>query len=138
MSRARVLLLLLAPLVVIAGGIAVIRQQRTTPAPAVAGPDPDVEGYDETAAENWPRPSFAEHAAPFLARHCRGCHSQERAKGGVVLDAQPGADPALWHRVAVAAQSGRMPPVGRPPPNHAAPALFRPSLADPLHRHRRP
>src|SRR6516162_5621220 len=99
MSRTRVLLSLLAALVVIPGGIAVIRKLWTIPAAAVAGPDPDVEGYDETAAENWPRPSFAEHAAPFLTRHCGGCHSRERARGGIVLDTQPGGNPSLWRQV---------------------------------------
>jgi hypothetical protein len=123
---------LLAALVVLAGGIEVIRQLRVPPAAAVAGPDPDVEGYDETAAEGWPRPSFAEHAAPFLARHCRGCHSRERARGGVVLDAQPGTDPALWRRVAAAVQSGRMPPAGRPRPGQAEADLFSLWLADAL------
>jgi hypothetical protein len=44
--------------------------------------------------------------------------------GGIVLDAQPGADPALWRRVAVAVQTGRMPPVGRPRPELAEADLF--------------
>ncbi len=116
MSRARLLLLLLALLAVVGAGFSVLRRLRTPPVAAVAGPDPDVEGYDELAAERWPLPTFRSHAAPFLARHCLACHAQDRAKGGVVLDAHPEADPALWRRVAAAVQSGRMPPAGRPRP----------------------
>jgi hypothetical protein len=127
-----VLLSLLAALAVITGGIAVVRQLRTTPSAAVAVPDPDVEGYDETAAESGRRPSFSEHAAPFLARHCRRCHSQERARGGVDLDAQPGTDLALWERVAAAVRSGRMPPAGQPRPEQTELDLFGLWLADAL------
>jgi hypothetical protein len=132
MSRVRVLLWFLATLVVLAAGTEILRQQRATSVAVIAGPDPDVEGYDETAAESWPRPSFAEHAAPFLARHCRGCHSRERARGGIVLEAQPEADPALWRRAAAAVQAGRMPPPGRPRPEPAETDLFGLWLADAL------
>ena len=130
MNRTRVLLSLLAGLVVLAVGIAALRQRQ--PATEAAVPDPDVEGYGETAAEGGPRPSFSEHAGPFLARHCRGCHSREKARGEVVLDAQPGGDRALWRRVAAAVESGRMPPAGRPRPGQAELDLFGGWLADTL------
>jgi hypothetical protein len=124
MNPARVFVWLLATLTVIAGGAALLRQHQR-PSAAAVEPDPDIEGYEETAAERPPRPSFAEHAAPFLARHCRECHStEERARGGVVLDGQPRTDPALWRRVAVALRGGRMPPAGRPQPEPVELDLF--------------
>jgi mono/diheme cytochrome c family protein len=119
---------------VIAAGVAALWQRRPAPAPAAAAPDPDIEGYDEAAAESWPQPSFSEHAAPFLARHCGGCHSRERARGGVVLDAGAAPGPALWRRVAAAVESGRMPPAGRPRPRQAEADLFGAWLADALSR----
>jgi hypothetical protein len=132
MKRARVLLSVLAALTVIIGGIAVVRRTWAPPAAAAAAPDPDVEGYDETAAEPGPRPSFSEHAAPFLARHCAGCHSGERARGGVVLEGQPGDDPGLWRRVAAAVRSGRMPPAELPRPGQTERDRFTAWLDDAL------
>jgi Protein of unknown function (DUF1592)/Protein of unknown function (DUF1588)/Protein of unknown function (DUF1585)/Protein of unknown function (DUF1587)/Protein of unknown function (DUF1595) len=130
MNWARVSPWLLAGLAVIAAGMALMRRQEG-PAAAVARLDPDIEGYDETA-EGGPRALFSEHAAPFLARHCQGCHSRERARGGVVLDGQPRTVPALWRRVADAVQSDRMPPAGRPRPAQAEVDLFSRWLEDNL------
>jgi hypothetical protein len=132
MNRARVLLALLAAVALLGGGVVVRRQMRPPPPAAIAVPDPDIDGYDETAAESWPPPSFSRHAAPFLARHCHGCHSTERAKGGVVLDAQPPTDSAFWRRMAAAVESGRMPPPGRPRPEQREVDLFSHWLASAL------
>ncbi len=134
MGRVRFLLLWGSVAAVAAAGVVLVGTTGRPAPHAPAATDPDVEGYDEAAAVNWPRPSFPEHAAPFLARHCLMCHSRERARGGVALDAQPGADPALWGRVAAAVQSGRMPPAGRPLPEQTEADLFSLGLEDALSR----
>ena len=110
----RMLLLGLAGLLAVAAGVAFVRpSHRPAPSGATAF-DPDVEGYDELEAR--PRRSFAEHAAPVLAKHCIGCHSGQKAKGAVLLDTHD-KGPAFWGRVAEAVRSGRMPPPGRPTPD---------------------
>jgi hypothetical protein len=118
MSRSRRLLSLLALLGAVAAAMAVI-QQRFFPAAVVAA-DCDSDELDESASASEPSPSFSEHVAPFLSRHCRECHSRERARGGLVLDeGRLGADDAFRRQVLAAVESGRMPPPARPRPAQA-------------------
>ncbi len=128
MRRIRVISLwILGAAAVTAAGIAVARfadRPVASAAVVVEGPDPDVEGYDtdpEVRKQSWP--AFAVHAAPFLARHCAGCHAQGRPKGKIALafpdEAAATADLAVWAKVDAAVRSGRMPPSGcsRPDPS---------------------
>jgi hypothetical protein len=111
MSRRSLLFCLVGLVGATAAVVSVVRLARAPAPQGAADFDPDVEGYDEPAR---PRRSFPEHAAPFLAKHCVGCHGRQKPKGGVTLDTQRD-DGAFWGRVAEAVRSGRMPP-GRPAP----------------------
>ncbi len=74
------------------------------------------------AGERAAKPAFAADVAPFLTRHCTGCHGAKKPRGGVVLDFTGKGEPAvtqdrpLWEKVADALRSGDMPPAQKPRP----------------------
>src|SRR5262249_5029167 len=65
--------------------------------------------------------SFETDVAPFLKRHCTGCHGREKKKADLVLDAYTDAtsavkDPKVWEKVSKKLRAREMPPKGRPQP----------------------
>ncbi len=70
------------------------------------------------------KPGYKSDVAPFLAKHCTGCHGGAKPKGGVVLDpsrdeAAAVKDRALWEKVADNLRAGNMPPPRKPRPSEA-------------------
>jgi mono/diheme cytochrome c family protein len=78
-------------------------------------------------ADEAEKPSFVADVAPFLTRHCTGCHGGKKPKGRLALDvklastddAGVAADKALWEKVADALRTGDMPPPDKPRPGNA-------------------
>lgn len=59
---------------------------------------------------------YAQRIAPFLARHCAGCHNEQVKLANLSL-AHP--TPAIWEKVLDKLSAGRMPPPGAPQPSQA-------------------
>lgn len=77
---------------------------------------------------------FEKEIRPFLTRHCVKCHSGKKPKGNLRLDLlKPDFPDAgarqLWSNVLKRAQTGEMPPVGRPRPPKNQLAAFTKWLA---------
>jgi hypothetical protein len=66
--------------------------------------------------------SFERTVAPFLARHCQGCHDKDLAENDIRLDAlqqasAASADRTLWLKVLTQLSLGTMPPEDEPRPD---------------------
>jgi mono/diheme cytochrome c family protein len=97
--------------------------QRAAPVAAVASALED----DTEGALDAPPVSFAIEVAPVFTKYCLSCHSQETARGEVVLEGL-GNGPAAPHldlvqKVTKALRIGRMPPPGKPRPTQEEQAL---------------
>jgi len=79
-----------------------------------------VPGILLNSAPRQARPTVAEQKA-LLGRYCVGCHTGERAAGGLRLDAtmldRIPAHSEAWERVVRKLRAGAMPPVGAPHPD---------------------
>ena len=69
-------------------------------------------------------PSFEGDVAPFLAKHCTGCHGPEKKKADLALDVYTDSSSALkdqqvWEKVSKKLRAREMPPKGRPQPQVA-------------------
>lgn len=68
--------------------------------------------------------TFEKRIKPFLAQHCNGCHSSQKAAGGLSLDvylseAHARKDRRTWESVQKAIAAGEMPPKKKPQPTAA-------------------
>lgn len=104
--------LALLALLTVAGAVALRAAAQPADAPAA-------EAKFATPAES--RTEFDRVAAPFVAKHCAGCHNAKKAEGDLDLtalepDMKTSTSGARWAMVVEKLATGEMPPKGRPRP----------------------
>jgi len=77
-----------------------------------------------TSSDPGDEATFRTRVVPFLQKYCHACHSGEKAKGGLTLDAYLNLDHARkdrknWSAVRQVVATGEMPPRGKPQPTAA-------------------
>src|SRR5829696_1633179 len=105
--------LLLAALALVAGLLGL------RAAPPVGEPAEPTELKLATTADS--KAEYQRAVAPFIARHCAGCHGAKTAKGDLDLtaldpDMKTSTSGARWAQVVEKLATGEMPPKGRPRP----------------------
>ena len=79
------------------------------------------EGPAATQEKDDPAAEFRNRIRPLIAKHCLGCHSARKKKGGLDLERfatldQVRADIEPWQAVLEMLENGEMPPEGKPRP----------------------
>lgn len=82
-------------------------------------PDPAADLKFATVADS--KAEFEKSAAPFLAKHCAGCHNAKKSQGDLDLtaldpDMKSTTSGARWAMVVEKLANGEMPPKGKPRP----------------------
>lgn len=81
--------------------------------------------------------NFSERIAPWLEKHCAGCHNEENRESGIRVDNLDGSLPdeslRLWEAIRQQVSSKKMPPEEEPQPSDQERAVFEQWISQSLH-----